>query len=159
MDEATKKLVADASRDVEYLFYAYGRHYREKCESPIEVMLAQAFCAAHLIHCNDAPFIGIGERRASQWHLEPQVQVGSYRVDFLLRGQEKIKGIVIECDGHDFHERTKEQAARDRSRDRDLTLSGYRVLRFTGAEIWKSAWTCAEQVLRAVAVMEVENEQ
>lgn len=39
---------------------------------------------------------------------------------------------VIECDGHEFHERTKRQAARDRSRDRAIQAFGYRIFRFTG---------------------------
>ena len=58
--------------------------------------------------------------------------------------------IDVECDGHEFHERTKEQAARDRSRDRELTLNGWTVLRFTGSEVHKSAAMCAEQVFEAI---------
>lgn len=78
-----------------------------------------------------------------------QVPIGKYRVDFLLtlRGQK----LVVECDGHDFHERTKEQARKDRSRDRYLTNEGYTVIRFTGSEIWADAWKRAEE---AVALLE-----
>jgi hypothetical protein len=43
--------------------------------------------------------------------------------------------IIVECDGHDFHERTKEQAANDRLRDRTLMGDGWMVVRVTGAEI------------------------
>jgi very-short-patch-repair endonuclease len=57
------------------------------------------------------------------------------------------KFIVVECDGHDFHERTKEQAARDRSRDRRLQAAGHHVLRFTGSEIYRDPMKCAEEVL------------
>ena len=46
--------------------------------------------------------------------------------------KEEIK-IVVECDGHDFHEKTKDQVARDKSRVRDLEIAGWRVLRFTGS--------------------------
>lgn len=56
------------------------------------------------------------------------------RVDFAIASRENGR-VVVECDGHDYHERTKEQAARDRSRDRALTGLGWRVLRFTGREI------------------------
>jgi hypothetical protein len=41
------------------------------------------------------------------------------------------------CDGHDYHERTKEQAERDKSRDRALKRAGYDVIHFTGREIWR----------------------
>jgi very-short-patch-repair endonuclease len=46
--------------------------------------------------------------------------------------KEEIK-IVVECDGHDFHEKTKGQVARDKSRVRDLEIAGWRVLRFPGS--------------------------
>jgi hypothetical protein len=54
--------------------------------------------------------------------------------------------LIVECDGHDFHERTKEQARRDRSRDRYMTSLGFRVLRFTGSEIHRDAEACAQEI-------------
>lgn len=53
--------------------------------------------------------------------------------------------IAIELDGHDFHERTREQAERDKSRDRLLQSDGWIVLRFAGSEIWRDAGKCARQ--------------
>jgi hypothetical protein len=54
--------------------------------------------------------------------------------------------LVVELDGHDFHERTKEQASRDKRRDRDLSAIGVPVIRFSGSDIYKdpiehAAWT------------------
>lgn len=75
-----------------------------------------------------------------------------YVVDFLLVTMERyedsrtLRKLVIECDGHDFHEKTKEQAKKDKSRDRDLTANGFPVFRFTGSEIHNNALDCAEQV-------------
>lgn len=57
--------------------------------------------------------------------------------------------IAIECDGHDFHERTPEQAQRDKSRDRFLSEQGWIVLRFTGREITRDARSCALQAINA----------
>ena len=54
---------------------------------------------------------------------------------------------MIECDGHDYHERTKEQAARDKKRDRFFASKGYKVLRFTGSEIWADPEAVAEEAL------------
>jgi hypothetical protein len=83
-------------------------------------------------------------------HLYPQVTITTpggqpYRLDFVLHlevlDRENQKAHVnsvlidVECDGHDFHERTKEQAERDRRRDREVQQVGYFVARFTGAEI------------------------
>jgi very-short-patch-repair endonuclease len=92
-----------------------------KCESPIETALLDQFAATELNGC---------------WVADAQVSVeGVGRVDFVLRHPSSTTAIAIECDGHDFHERTKQQAARDRKRDRTLQALGYVVLRFTGSEI------------------------
>lgn len=103
------------------------------------------------------------ESRYTDLILESQVKIGEYRVDFVisawtasgrvydrthgfLSGEPRWRKLVVECDGHDFHERTKEQAASDRSRDRALNALGYDVFRFTGSELWRDPWECAEQV-------------
>lgn len=84
--------------------------------------------------------------------ITPQAEVAGYRVDFLLwfaRGRE-LRGIAIECDGHDFHEKTKEQAARDKKRDREINVAGFPVIRFTGSEIYRDPVGCAEQIKDAL---------
>jgi very-short-patch-repair endonuclease len=86
--------------------------------------------------------------------VRPQAQIGDYRVDFLIHssnlrapGDNRVwRRLVVECDGHNFHERTKEQAAKDRARDRWLTSKDYDVFRFTGSELWRNPMECAEQV-------------
>lgn len=86
--------------------------------------------------------------------VEPQAQLDGWRVDFLchawefgrLSGKPQWRRLIIECDGHDYHERTKEQAARDRSRDREFQLRGYSVLRFTGSELHRDPLGCVTQV-------------
>lgn len=95
--------------------------------------------------------------------IEPQFRILEYRVDFRVSlsrfvqdqsepgkmPQQKLRNVevLVECDGHDFHSRTKEQAERDRSRDRMLQRLGYDVLRYTGSEIWKDSLVCAQGVL------------
>ncbi len=51
-------------------------------------------------------------------------------------GDGEIK-VAIECDGHEFHEKTKEQAKRDKAKDRYLQSKGWIIARFTGSEIVK----------------------
>lgn len=88
-----------------------------------------------------------------------QFPIAGYRVDFLLfgttteansRGKKLRYAFVVECDGHDHHERTKEQAARDRKRDRAMLMFGLDVMRFTGSELWKDADQCAAEALKNV---------
>jgi len=103
------------------------------CESPIEVALLRAIVAT-----GDIPLDAI----------RPQHVFGGYRLDFaILHNGRKV---CVEADGHDYHERTKEQASHDRARDRALTLAGWSVLRFTGSEIYRDAGACASQVVQAV---------
>lgn len=88
----------------------------------------------------------------------PQQTIGDYRVDFVLfriRSDydhddrpipRRFSPVVVECDGHEFHEKTKRQAQRDKARDRYLQSHGYKVLRFTGSEIWTDPRKCALEV-------------
>ncbi len=80
----------------------------------------------------------------------------SYELDFgfSVRAQDGTEWEVfldVEIDGHDFHERTKEQARRDRSRDRALTRHDISVIRFTGAEVYADARGCVEETEEIVA--------
>jgi len=93
-----------------------------KCESPIESRMAAFLAAACSIAHDFAP--------------DAQVDLEGHRCDFVLY-LDGIPRIVVDCDGHDFHERTKEQAARDRRIDRKLSVAGLIVARFTGHEIWR----------------------
>lgn len=93
--------------------------------------------------------------RTNGIHIWMQAPIGKYRADFLVicKIDSKRWRFVVECDGHDFHERTKEQAQRDRERDRTMTALGYVVVRFTGSEIWRDAEACIshlDQVMSGV---------
>ena len=80
--------------------------------------------------------------------IYPQKTIGKYRVDFLVDFEfNRHEKIIVECDGHAFHEKTKEQAQHDKKRDRELQALGYRVYRFTGSEIWKTRGQCVLSAL------------
>lgn len=84
-----------------------------------------------------------------------------YRADFLLlvgdiSDHDEMLKIVVECDGHDFHEKTKQQATRDKRRDRDMLAAGYNVLRFTGQEVWKDPLACAKEVSSTIRSLHTE---
>lgn len=91
--------------------------------------------------------------------VQKQTDVAGWRSDFVFNvyaswDREPDAGrkpgwdrLIVECDGHDFHERTKEQAARDRERDRDAQIAGMEIYRFTGSELWRNPLGCAGQVI------------
>jgi hypothetical protein len=55
--------------------------------------------------------------------------------------------VVIETDGHQFHERTVEQASNDRRRDRRLMRYRIPVLRFTGTDVVRGSEEFAQEVV------------
>jgi hypothetical protein len=81
----------------------------------------------------------------------------NYRLDFQLLPEYQLQcraelvgiavpRIAVELDGHDFHERTKEQVARRNQRDRDLAADGWLVLHFSGSEIYRDPTRCIHDV-------------
>lgn len=68
-------------------------------------------------------------------YIECQVPIGKYFADFVVSYRPSEKKVVIECDGHEFHERTKEQVSRDKERDRYMTKQGFSVFRYSGTDI------------------------
>lgn len=83
-------------------------------------------------------------------YLTSQQKIGSYTIDFELYAEGLVCDIVrlaIEIDGHDFHEKTKEQAGRDKRRDREITKYDYIIIRFTGSEVYTNAIKCVQESL------------
>ena len=58
----------------------------------------------------------------------------------------KLVKLVVEVDGHEFHEKTKTQASRDKDRDRQLLLADCPVIRFSGSDVFNNPDLCAEQI-------------
>lgn len=81
----------------------------------------------------------------------PQLPVGNLRIDFAIFQMDKkyedyVHAYAVELDGHDFHEKSKEQAAADKKRDRALISHGWTVVRFTGSEIFKDCTACLDDL-------------
>jgi very-short-patch-repair endonuclease len=142
------------------------------CESPLEELFWAAL-VAHAAGWTDGEVLLAECRGEQHWsrareavgptQLEVcrQHVVGDYRIDFFLTGYDllldgpsgdgvqAVSSVFVECDGHDFHERTKEQAKRDRKRDRELQKLGIKVFRFTGSEIFADPLHCAAEAFDA----------
>jgi very-short-patch-repair endonuclease len=110
--------------------------FRSKAESPIEA----AFWVWFYTMC------GLN-RRAGNLPLAAQLDVeangNKYRLDYAIPPAK----IAVELDGHEFHEKTKEQVARRNMRDRDLQAAGWTVLHFSGSEIYRQGAQCALAVI------------
>jgi very-short-patch-repair endonuclease len=126
-------------------------------ESPMEWKFARALndyseCFVERPPCSMADLVAGRSRPPGPYFTyAPQVTIGKHRVDFGFVADcfdlnDPVK-LAVEIDGHEFHEKTKWQAARDKRRDRDLVCEGVFVMRFTGSEIHQGASDCVQQVL------------
>lgn len=123
------------------------------CESPIEQLLALEMAdlksylysseSIKILNYDNQVYIKCGNKK--------------YRVDFLMEiafkynnQYDDILKLVIECDGHDFHEKSKEQVIQDNERDRDLQEEGYEILHFSGSEIYNDSLSCCAKILKYI---------
>jgi very-short-patch-repair endonuclease len=113
------------------------------CESPIEAAFLMGLEQA----CRRRGLVLGTDLTVTQ-----QARVGAYRVDFLLEAPSGRR-VVVECDGHDFHERTREQASRDKAQDRALQRAGCLIARFTGSDVVRGPERCAIEVLGDLLVV------
>jgi very-short-patch-repair endonuclease len=105
------------------------------------------------------------EYHDEQLLITPQAKIGEYSVDFLLswksreivpRSETRLDlkevsiNVVVECDGHEFHEKTKQQASADKKRDRMLQKLGYKVFRYSGSDVFSNPEICANEVIQFV---------
>ena len=120
----------------------YPTVFYNDVKSPIEQIFITAF--NYIVSCNNKKKI----------FLFPQVPINvgnkKYYSDFLFEYDEYVNNyntdskIIIECDGYEFHQKTKEQVQRDNEREYDLKMAGYEILRFSGTQRYKNPIKCAE---------------
>ena len=125
-------VIDQARMDYSCAFGAMSQH----CESPIEALFLAAFIPYML--------------RDPSYSISPQDPIGDYRADFVVSyspAEGFVRKLVVECDGHDYHERTKEQAERDKRRDRSISAAGMPVFRFTGRELHRDPEACVEEII------------
>ncbi len=129
------------------------------CESPIEILFGATFWLAVRVHGGDVRICHTLAHEKAAFGIAhviliPQLSWRDYRIDWVIKSRYTPIGVFVECDGHDFHERTKDQAERDRSKDREIQLAGIPVLRFTGRELHRDAGACVVETLNMLATVE-----
>ena len=127
------------------------------CESPIEQIMAIALEDFKRRNKFDIPLL------VDVIGIENQYEVvcgdKTYRADFAIyvRYWDNHETVyIVECDGHSFHQKTKEQVERDNQRMRDLQRAGYTVIRFSGTEIYHKPYHCAREVKNIIQAPALE---
>lgn len=104
-------------------------------------------------HCFDY----IRRKEKIPLYLVPQYEIqaekNKYIVDFLIRDFTKDEelNVIVECDGFDYHS-SKKQQAYDNQRQRDLENAGYKVIRFSGKEIYDDEVKCVYETLKSLNI-------
>jgi hypothetical protein len=90
-----------------------------------------------------------------------EVDGRGYRLDFTFEPQKfgplecligpQCPKIALELDGHDYHEKTKEQVTHRNRRDRDLQAAGWIVLHVSGSEFNRDAEKVTREVYERVS--------
>lgn len=113
-----------------------------KCDSPLERIL--------LLELRKQNIKPIMQRRfnkdGSYYEFPEQIDFDKILTipDFYIESANSK--ICIYADGHTYHERTEQQALRDRNIDRELQKVGFKVLRYTGHEIRKDCSLVVENI-------------
>jgi very-short-patch-repair endonuclease len=133
----------------------FGTACRYCCDSPIEEIMLAALVWAPLgcEYHRDLQICFTDRRPLTDVVIAPQHEIVGHRVDFAVfvnRLASHEVRVVVECDGHEFHEKTREQVARDNRRHRELQISGWEVFRFSGSEIWNGAVACCGDIDRLI---------
>jgi very-short-patch-repair endonuclease len=155
-------------------------HVQSAIGTPIEKLMRWAFTLREMVNLSFVNIsVGFADGRTDldklMWHaashkwqlmIVEQLKIDNYRPDFVaIMGTvgdgdlNSVKVVAIECDGHNFHEKTKEQAARDKSKDRYLTARGVTVMRYAGSEVWADAMKCVNEVVSLFENWAVERGQ
>lgn len=153
-----RRLSEAATLQLQYDLERGATRWSEYCESPIEILFLSAFTLGYTIvdwaHDSGVPHVARQSELSdlitrSYLVIVPQFVWQEYRIDFAIFDSERLDSplVFIECDGHSFHERTPEQAERDRRRDREIQLAGIPITRFTGREIYRDPFRCVEETI------------
>lgn len=80
-------------------------------------------------------------------HVRKQVPIGKYIADFAIHDLK----LIIEVDGHQHL--VTSQMAHDKKRDAWLREQGYKVIRFSSADITDAFDGCIEEILREAGLL------
>ena len=126
-------------------------------QSPIEHLFwvaMRVMCEAEYeTFCPDVDKVDGKEVPGHGVYVQPQAKVGRYRADFIVSRvprfsyESRSMPVLVELDGHDFHDKDKKQRAYEKQRDRFFVKQGYQVLHYTGSEIVADPFKVAHEVL------------
>lgn len=127
----------------------------EECESPIEKIFAlEINRELDKSRLQQNPLVAMWQPQREIKLFAGSKREQKYRLDFFIEVHNMHKdiqfGFAVECDGHEFHEKTKKQVEKDKKRDRNLLKAGVIPIRFSGSEILNEPTMVAKDTVRII---------
>jgi very-short-patch-repair endonuclease len=106
----------------------------------------------HLQKENDFINVFYNNKYAGMFNATYQSNIEGYIADFVVSFILPSIDIdyVIEIDGHDYHEKTKEQASRDKKRDRKMQSLFNTVFRYTGSDVYTDTYGSVKDAMECI---------
>ena len=120
----------------------------ECIESPIEQIFITAF--ELYIKLTDKEFVMLFSQKPIKVGKKNYVVDFYFEKDLYVNRFNTNKKIIIECDGHEFHQKTKQQVKSDNEREYALKMAGYEMIRFSGSQIYNEPFKCAEDTYKYI---------
>lgn len=116
------------------------------CNSPIEKIFMMAFNIVSILRKEELREGDFGVALFPQFEVKTEHK--KYICDFIatIESMNMNVNVLIECDGHDFHQKTKKQVEYDNEREYEIKKQGYDILRFSGSQIYNNPFKCANDV-------------
>lgn len=100
------------------------------------------------------------------YHITPQAFFPKFKVDnksiradfYIWVPNDPSVKIIVECDGFQFHN-SKTRFVNDKKRDRLFQLNGYRVVRYSGSEIWQDPIKVSSDMFDILEALDEDKEQ
>jgi len=127
-------------------------------ESPIEQLFLYAFKAICRIESGyETEVEADADEDGPFWFgmiIKQQDKIGKYRADFCIsynpyqkaKDRSDQKAVVVELDGHEFHDKDERQRRYEKARDRFFQKNGYVIFHYTGSEICRDPLVAASEV-------------
>lgn len=127
--------------------------YLDYCKSPIEKILSieLADLTFEWSYFDKIEILDIVPQK--NIYIDKKHYIADFLIEILFKHNDKniaIMNLIIECDGHEFHERTKEQVIKDNQRNRDLLNNDYHILHFSGSEIYNTSTKCKREIIKYI---------
>jgi very-short-patch-repair endonuclease len=139
------KVAVNASAAVSFMVEKLGPVEAGKHFFSVDDWASKLYFSLSLL-CNPAEVVHISLQAIL---TDVRVNGKKVRADALVWSPIKKQRYVIECDGFQFHS-SKERFTNDRQRDRALQLANYKILRFSGSEIYNDPIKASADFMEAI---------